>query len=349
MLKYLEAAILTCLVAAPVIAEPLGIGRPALPEEVAAWDIDVRPDGLGLPEGSGSVEDGEVLFTDQCSSCHGVFGEGTGRWPVLAGGFDSLESDRPVKTIGSYWPYLSTVFDYVHRAMPFGNAQSLSDDEVYAITAYLLYLNDQVDEEFTLSSDNFTEISFPNEDSFFPDDRLTEEAPLFSETFCMEACKDDVKITMRARVLDVTPDGGGVTEDGVVVASADTTDKTSEAAEIEPADMAIDADLAAAGENAFRQCKSCHQIGEGAKNRSGPQLNGVVGRAAGGVEGFRYSNAMQDAAEDGLIWSPETLAEFLEEPKSFLKGTKMSFRGFKDEADAAAVIEYLKTFSSPEG
>ena len=81
---------------------------------------------------------------------------------------DSLTNDRPVKTIGSYWPYLSTVWDYVHRAMPFGDAQSLTDDEVYAITAYLLYLNDLVDEDFELSNENFAEVRLPNEDKFFP-------------------------------------------------------------------------------------------------------------------------------------------------------------------------------------
>ncbi|MGB0903558.1 MAG: c-type cytochrome, partial [Mangrovicoccus sp.] len=122
-----------------------GLGRAALPEEIASWDIDVRPDGQGLPEGKGDVWTGEEIFADNCAMCHGDFGEAVGRWPVLAGGQGTLTDDRPVKTIGSYWPYLSTVFDYVNRAMPFGNAQSLSPDEVYAITAYLLYLNDIVD------------------------------------------------------------------------------------------------------------------------------------------------------------------------------------------------------------
>jgi len=122
----------------------LHLGRKALDAEVAAWDIDIRPDGQGLPSGSGLASDGGEIYDAQCASCHGVFGEGEGRWPILAGGFDTLSDDRPEKTIGSYWPYLSTVYDYVRRAMPFGNARSLSDDEVYALTAYLLYLNDLV-------------------------------------------------------------------------------------------------------------------------------------------------------------------------------------------------------------
>ncbi|WP_329610507.1 c-type cytochrome [Jiella pelagia] len=121
----------------------------ATPDEVAAWDIDVRPDGKGLPVGKGTVSEGEAIFAEQCASCHGDFGEGRDRWPQLAGGFDTLTRDRPVKTVGSYWPYLSTVYDYVHRAMPFGNARSLSNDDVYALTAYVLYLNDiETDEDF---------------------------------------------------------------------------------------------------------------------------------------------------------------------------------------------------------
>ena len=194
------------------LAEPLGLGRVATEDEIAAWDIDVRPDGQGLPDGEGSVAEGEVLYENNCAACHGVFGEGEGRWPVLAGGQGTLTSERPVKTVGSYWPYLSTVFDYVHRAMPFGYAQSLTDDGTYALTAYILYLNDLVDEEFVLSNRNFNGIRLPNEEGFFPDNRA--ETMVWQQgEVCMETCKETVEITMRARILDVTPDseedGGG--------------------------------------------------------------------------------------------------------------------------------------------
>lgn len=187
----------------------LHLGRPATPAELAAWDIDVRPDGTGLPAGAGTVAEGEVVFTERCASCHGDFGEGRDRWPVLAGGFDTLTAERPVKTIGSYWPYLSTVFDYIRRAMPFGDARSLSDDEVYAITAYLLYLNDVVtDEEFELSRDNFASIRLPNEDNFITDGRADEAHYAADAEPCMSDCKPGpVEIVMRARVLDVTPEG----------------------------------------------------------------------------------------------------------------------------------------------
>ncbi len=165
MSRFLEHASLACLIVAAGAASAQDLGRPATPEEIAAWDIDVRPDGAGLPDGSGDVTTGEQVFTDNCAVCHGVFGEGEGRWPVLMGGFGTLDGARPVKTVGSYWPYLSTVWDYVHRAMPFGAAQSLSDDEVYAVTAYLLYLNDIVDDDFVLSRENLAETHLPNEDS----------------------------------------------------------------------------------------------------------------------------------------------------------------------------------------
>jgi len=192
-------------------ATPHGVfnlGRRATEHEVAAWDIDIRPDGAGLPEGRGTVGRGEELFGEQCAACHGVFGEGAGRWPVLAGGQGTLKDERPVKTIGSYWPYLSTVYDYVRRTMPFGNARSLSDDDVYAITAYLLYLNDIVtDDEFELSKSNFNDMEMPNAGNFKSDDRLSEPNYAKKTEVCMSDCKaEPATVKMRAAVLDVTPD-----------------------------------------------------------------------------------------------------------------------------------------------
>ena len=189
----------------------LHLGRVALDQEITAWDIDIRPDGQGLPKGQGTVAAGGEIYDAQCASCHGVFGEGEGRWPILAGGADTLTEDRPEKTIGSYWPYLSTVYDYVKRAMPFGNARSLSDDDVYALTAYLMYLNDLVDdEEFELNADNFASVSMPNVDNFIPDNRDEEPQYASSEEPCMSDCKPDAaEVTQRAMVLDVTPDGEG--------------------------------------------------------------------------------------------------------------------------------------------
>ncbi|PTM43493.1 cytochrome c [Bosea sp. 124] len=201
----------------PVAAKPaaiapgphakLGLGRPALPEEIRAWDIDVRPDGQGLPPGKGTVRQGDEIFQTQCASCHGEFGQGNARWPVLAGGQGTLKADRPEKTIGSFWSDLSTVYDYIRRAMPFGNAQSLSADEIYAVTAYLLYLNDIVkDEDFELSDKNFSSVKLPNAGAFYEDDRETSEKAFWGKEPCMTNCKAEVKVTGRAAVLDVTPD-----------------------------------------------------------------------------------------------------------------------------------------------
>ena len=186
--------LMSFLAMTPVLAETgaYGIGSPATAEEIAGWDIDIRPDGKGLPPGSGSVEDGEMMYEEKCASCHGSFGEGVGRYPVLSGGEGTLTEERPEKTVGSFWPYASTLWDYIHRSMPFTQPQSLTDEEVYAITAYVLYLNDLVEDDFVLTPDNLASIEMPNQDGFFFDDR-----PDTNNTVCMENCKDpaSVKIT----------------------------------------------------------------------------------------------------------------------------------------------------------
>ena len=189
-------------------AAKLGLGRPALPEEIKAWDTDVRADGTGLPIGKGTVKQGDELFQERCASCHGEFGQGVGRWPVLAGGLDSLKADRPDKTVGSFWPDLSTVFDYIKRAMPYGNAQSLTNDEVYALTAYLLSMNDIVKgENFELNDKNFTSIKMPNAAAFYDDDRETAEKQFWGREPCMKNCRTTVpKVIGRALSVDVTPD-----------------------------------------------------------------------------------------------------------------------------------------------
>lgn len=178
------------------------IGRTASSEEIAGWDIDVRPDGKGLPPGQGSVMDGERLYEARCASCHGSFGEGVGRWPVLSGGFDTLTYERPTKTVGSYWPYASTLWDYVHRAMPFTAPRSLSVDETYAVSAYVLYLNDIVDDDFVLTQDNLADIEMPNRDGFFEDNR-----PDSPNTRCMQDCADPDELQMVGTIGGITPVG----------------------------------------------------------------------------------------------------------------------------------------------
>lgn len=191
---YLVFFLMSFLAMTPALAETgaYGIGSPATAEEIAGWNIDIRPDGKGLPPGSGSVEDGEMMYEEKCASCHGSFGEGVGRYPVLSGGEGTLTEERPEKTVGSFWPYASTLWDYIHRAMPFTQPQSMTDEEVYAITAYVLYLNDLVEDDFVLTADNLASIEMPNQEGFFLDDR-----PDTNNSGCMENCKDpaSVKIT----------------------------------------------------------------------------------------------------------------------------------------------------------
>jgi len=326
------------------------LGRPALDVEVAAWDWDVSPDGTGLPDGSGNAYDGEELFAEQCAICHGDFAEGVDNWPKLAGGMDTLDHEDPLKTVGSYWPHLSTAFDYVRRSMPFGNAGSLTDDETYAIVAYILYSNDLIDDEFELSRETFLDVEMPNANGFIMDDRAETEYTIFTtENACMSDCKDSVEITMRAAVLDVTPEEEGAEQAAAPAAVEETVqvavveEVVEEAAPV--AASALDAELVKVGEKAFKKCKACHQVGEGAKNKSGPQLNGVVGRAIGGLGDFKYSKNMAAMGAEGVVWNDETLAAFLAKPKAYIKGTKMSFSGFKKEQDIEATIEYLKSFS----
>lgn len=184
---------------------PFGLGSIATKEEVAGWDIDVRPDGKGAPIGQGTAIDGEEIYAERCAHCHGDFGEGIDRWPVLVGGIGTLESEDPVKTIGSYWPYASTVYDYVYRAMPFGEAQSLTHDEAYQVVAYLLYMNDIIEDDFELSHENIGEIKMPNRDGFFgPDPRPDGQ---MASAPCMNNCDVSTKIIGKARLIDVTPEG----------------------------------------------------------------------------------------------------------------------------------------------
>ncbi len=353
----LGSALALSTLAAPAMAERLGLGRAALPEEIAAWDVAVLPDGQGLRPGSGDVATGDEVFAANCAVCHGDFAEGLDSWPVLAGGDGTLTDPRPVKTIGSYWPYLSTVYDYIHRSMPFGAAQTLSVDETYAITAFLLYSNGLVEDDFVLTHENFTEVVMPNADGFYPDDRPQTEYPRFSQPACMTDCLPTLAVTKRAVDLNVTPedpDGkpAGTMPD-VRQAAAEAAAPAAEAKEAEaqpaaavpePAAPAVDPALIAAGEKVFKKCAACHKVGESAKHGTGPALNGVVGHKVGAMDGFKYSKPMLDAGSGGMVWDAETLSAYLADPKGFIPKNKMSFAGLKKEDERAAVIAYLATF-----
>ncbi len=152
---------------------PYGFGSPASKNEVAAIDIDAMPDGRGLPAGSGGYAEGKAVYAEKCAACHGANmegGKGTGG-AALIGGRGSLASGKPVKTIESYWPYASTVFDFVKRAMPFNAPGSLSDDEVYAVTAYILAEAKIIGKDAVMDAKSLPKVQMPNRDGFVSDPR----------------------------------------------------------------------------------------------------------------------------------------------------------------------------------
>lgn len=206
MFRFSSVLALGLVLASGVAAQQrYGIGHPITDRQISPWDIDVRgDDGQGLPPGRGSVAQGEKLYLEQCASCHGEFGEGNGRWPELMGGSGTLKSEDPRKTIGSYWPYAPSVFDYVRRTMPFTSPQSLSDDETYSIVAYLLNLNDLLPADATLDARSLAAIRMPNRDGFVVGD----PRPDVKSEPCMKDCRQEpVKISSDlARSLGVTPD-----------------------------------------------------------------------------------------------------------------------------------------------
>jgi len=161
---------------------PYGIGRPATPAEIAGWNIDVDREGHNLPPGSGTVSHGHEVFDEQCAACHGSKGEG-GVGDRLVGGQGTLGTPKPVRTVGSYWPYATTLFDYIRRAMPQNAPQSLSNDEVYAVSAYILNLNGLLPADATLDARTLGAIKMPNRGMFVGDPR-----PDVKNRECMTGC-----------------------------------------------------------------------------------------------------------------------------------------------------------------
>ena len=159
-----------------------GIGRAATPAEIAGWNIDIDRYGNNLPPGSGSVSHGREVFDQQCAACHGEKGEG-GVGDRLVGGQGTLATPRPVKTVGSYWPYAPTLFDYIRRAMPQNAPQSLSNQDVYAVSAYILYLNGLLPAAASLDAKSLSAIKMPNRNMFVGDSR-----PDVTNPACMTDC-----------------------------------------------------------------------------------------------------------------------------------------------------------------
>ncbi|WP_027173872.1 cytochrome c [Methylobacterium sp. 10] len=176
-MRFSGLGLLACLTTTgAALADPSGpvslsgIGRPATPQILAPWDIEVRADGQGLPAGHGSVRQGEALFGARCAGCHGAQGEGSAA-DRLAGGLGSLATGKPVRTVGSFWPHATTLFDYIRRAMPYDAPQSLSADETYALSAYVLHLNGILPEGAELDAASLPKVRMPNRDGFTTDGR----------------------------------------------------------------------------------------------------------------------------------------------------------------------------------
>jgi cytochrome c len=194
----------------------VNFGRVPTANELAAWDLDIMPDGTGMPDGEGSVEEGDELYETQCASCHGEFGAGGNGYPTLSGGDrasltnqrTSPGMDAPKRTIGTYWPKVSTLIWYIRDAMPYAHPKSLTDNEIYAITAYLLSVNEitidgeELDDEYVLNREKIMKVKMPNEDGFYPSidgpNGVENMRAFFADraknigagTRCMSNCKD---------------------------------------------------------------------------------------------------------------------------------------------------------------
>jgi mono/diheme cytochrome c family protein len=164
--KRLIVTAATFIAAGTALAESPNLGRVATPEEIAAWDISIAPDGAGLPPGGGTAEQGEAVYAAKCLACHGENGAGKPN-DALAGGRGTLVGDQaPIKTVGSFWPYATTIFDYVRRAMPLNDSKSLTNDETYAIVAYLLQINGIIGRGEQIDASTLPAIRMPNRDGF---------------------------------------------------------------------------------------------------------------------------------------------------------------------------------------
>jgi S-disulfanyl-L-cysteine oxidoreductase SoxD len=180
-LAPLAALVFACVTPAQAQG-PYGIGRAATPSEIVGWNIDIDRYGNNLPPGTGSVSHGREVFDQQCAACHGAKGEG-GVGDQLVGGQGTLATTKPVKTVGSYWPYAPTLFDYIRRAMPQNAPQSLSNEDVYAVSAYILYLNGLLPAEATLDAKRLSVVEMPNRKMFVGDSRPDVKNPA-----CMANC-----------------------------------------------------------------------------------------------------------------------------------------------------------------
>lgn len=200
------AAALLCVLLAPALAQAgdktpqYDYGSTPTAAQIKAWNIDVFPDGQNLPPGQGSVSQGQPLFEAKCSACHGFFGQGVAKYPNLNDpSLADLKANPPVKTIGNYWPYAPKIFDYIHRAMPFPLPGSMTAGETYAITAYLLNLNNLVPADFVASAKTLPKVKMPNRNGLI----INTLKPDTHATDCMENCASGAALKVKTNAKDL--------------------------------------------------------------------------------------------------------------------------------------------------
>lgn len=166
-----RCVVIGLLLATSIVAQKYGVGRSPTPEEVKAWDISIGPDGAGLPQGGGSVAEGKDVYSRRCARCHGAQGQGAEEGAALVGGQGTLATSKPLRTVGSYWPHATTLWDYVNRAMPYKEPGVLTANQVYAVVAYILHLNGIVPADTRMTAETLPKVRMPNRDGFVPDPR----------------------------------------------------------------------------------------------------------------------------------------------------------------------------------
>ena len=340
--KGLCTALAACLLSVSAAAQDpeAQIGTPATTEELATF-FAIMPDGTGLPAGEGTAATGRQIYAEKCAHCHGQNLRGIEMLGNLAlvGGRGTLASDHPRKTVESYWPYASTLFDYIWRAMPFDRPGSLAPDDVYSLTAYILAVGEIIDEQYVLNARTLAKIVMPNANGFY------DGAGPDLEMYRVQS--PDASQQHLANVLQfLRTQTEGSPPPPEVIATAPATLPSGEVAKpaadpnLEVAALVAKADPAK-GEAAAAICKACHALEKGAPSPVGPNLYGVLGRKVASVEGFNYTPAMKaHAAED---WNFAHLDALIHKPTDFAPGTMMAFPGLPDANQRAEVIAFLRT------
>jgi len=197
LVRAVCAAMIACApITSASAAQQYGFGQAATPAEIAGWDIDVRPDGMGLPAGRGSVADGQAIYDLKCASCHGTFGE-SNSYVTIAGGVGTLASDQPVRTTGSKLNYATTLWDYINRAMPFDAPKTLPANDVYALTAYVLNLSDILPADAVLDQHSLPLVRMPNRDGMTTAHGFMRRdgKPDTRNVACMKNCAAEVRLS----------------------------------------------------------------------------------------------------------------------------------------------------------